>query len=108
MKATRELDASRSSCIVTLGRDAVDMDQIMSGRDADAVDMDRIMLRKDAIDMDRPEQSVTMIGFVLRSSRLRRHVVMCVYICIARAVRCVRDTAHERPTPQRNRPVLPL
>ena len=62
MKATRELDASRSSCIVTLDRDAVDMDQIMSGRDADAVDMDRIMLRKDAIDMDRPEQILTMIG----------------------------------------------
>jgi len=38
------------------------MDQIMSGRDADAVDMDRIMLRKDAIDMDRPEQILTMIG----------------------------------------------
>ena len=65
MKATRELDASRSCCIVTLGRDAVDMDQIMSGRDADAVDMDRIMLRKDAIDMDRPEQILTMIGLDL-------------------------------------------
>ena len=106
MKKTRELDASRSCFIVMPGRDAADMDPIMPGRDAAAADMedrimpgrdaavdmeDRIMLRKDAIDMDRPEQSVTMIGFVLRSSRLRRHVVMCVYICIARAVRCVRD-----------------
>jgi hypothetical protein len=95
MKRTRELDASRSCCTVTLGRDAVAMDPIVLGRDA--VDMDRIMPRKDAIDMDGPERISTMIRFV-PSCRLRRQVVMRVYICNARTVRSAMDTAHERPT----------